>query len=92
MFSWCRIAAYEVRQQFAGGVVDHRDQIQLLVAAAFQPVVFAGVPLHEFSAAAAAWPPHVDILDLLLLGPPEPCLRHDLPQRLASDPQRVIFG
>jgi hypothetical protein len=44
-----RIAAYEASQQLAGGVVDHVDQIQTL-AAAFQPVVLAGIPLHQLPA------------------------------------------
>ena len=78
------------RQQLAGGVVDHRDQIQLLPGLPANRV--RSCPTARVHHAAAALPPHMHVLDRLLLGSPEPCLRHDLPQRLASDPQAVIFG
>ena len=39
-----RIVPHKTSEQSAGGVVDHRDQIQLL-SSPLQPVVLAGVPL-----------------------------------------------
>src|ERR1051325_2740831 len=51
-----RIVPHEPRKQPTGRIVNHRDQIQLLPAP-FQPVVLAGIPLHQFAKSAAPWPP-----------------------------------
>jgi|SRR5437868_7945736 len=41
-----RIVAHKTCRQTRGGIIDHRDQIQLLPAS-FQPVMFARIPLHQ---------------------------------------------
>jgi hypothetical protein len=41
---YSRVVTDKTRRQLAGGIVDHVHQVQLL-AGAFQPIVFAGVPL-----------------------------------------------
>jgi hypothetical protein len=85
-----RIVLAEPRRQFACGIVDHRDQIEFR-APAFQPVVLAGVPLHQLASTAAPRPPHMHVFDLLQLRTPQSGCHHHLPQRLASDPDLVIF-
>jgi len=52
------VVAHEPGEQPARGVVDHRDQIDWFPTP-LQPVVRAGVPLHQFPAAAAPRPPLV---------------------------------
>src|SRR6266480_3180326 len=51
-----------------GGIIDHRDQIQLL-ASPFQPVVFPGVPLHQFAIARTPRSPHMGSFHMC---PPRP--------------------
>src|ERR1019366_185515 len=53
-----------------------------LLSPPFQPVVLAGVPLHQFSIAAPPRPPNVYLLHLLCLGTPKLPLDHPLPHRL----------
>src|ERR1035437_7938769 len=78
------------RKGRAGRVVDHGDQVQLL-SPPLQPVVLAGVPLHQFSIAAPPRPPNVHLLQLLFLGPPQLPLDHPLPHRLFARLDPLCF-
>src|ERR1700733_9935434 len=60
-----RVAAHKASEPPAGRIVNHVDQ-QDLCPASFQPIMVAGVPLHQFSKTAAAWAPFMDLLDPLL--------------------------
>ena len=66
------VVPHKARQQLAAGIVDHADQIQLLVAASLQPVVLGGVPLHQLAAATAPRPPQVRPSSLAPVGLPQP--------------------
>ncbi len=57
-----RIRQRKLRRQLARGVIDHRDQIQLLPATPFQPIMLGGVPLHQLPAVFAPRPPHMHLL------------------------------
>ncbi len=54
------VMPHEAREQPAGGIVDYRNQVDLL-AAPFQSVVRAGVPLHQFATTA---PPRAPLMHL----------------------------
>src|SRR5258708_15134340 len=79
---------HESRQQPAGGVVDHRNQIHLLPTA-LQPVVVAGVPLHQLAPAAPPRPPVVHLPHPAPASSPRSCLRHPSPQRLFA-PRNLV--
>jgi hypothetical protein len=86
-----RVAAHETRQQFAGGIVDHVDQIQPL-AAPFQPIVIGGVPLHQLAAGTSSRTPVVYLLHSLPSCSPQPCCDHNLPQALATHLELMVLG
>jgi hypothetical protein len=44
----------ETGMQPAGGIVDHADQVEFWPAL-FQPLMFAGIPLHQFPASRPRW-------------------------------------
>ena len=52
----------------AASIIDHGDQIQLLTSS-FQPVVFTGVPLHQFAIARTPRSPHMGSFHMC---PPRP--------------------
>jgi hypothetical protein len=82
---------HETRQHPAGGIVDHADQIQLR-ATPFQPIVLAGVPLHQFAKAAAAWTPRMYLIYALgLRSPPLGC-DHPAPDGFAAHLHIVLLG
>jgi hypothetical protein len=56
----CRIAPHKPGEQTARGIVDHFDQVDPF-SATLQPVVRAGVPLHQFAESLPALPPLVDL-------------------------------
>jgi len=76
-----RIVTHKTREQSAGRIVDHRDQVQLL-STPLQPIVLTGVPLHQLSQPAPPRPPDMHLLDLLFLRPPQLAADHPLPHRL----------
>src|SRR5664279_1773395 len=78
-----RIVSHETREQPAGGIVDHYDQVECL-SAPFQPVMLTGVPLHQFSKAAPPRPPDMHFLYFLCLRAPQLAANHPLPQRLLA--------
>jgi hypothetical protein len=82
---------HKAREQSAGRIVDHRDQVQLLPAP-FQPIVLAGVPLHQFPESAAPRPPEMHLLGLVLLGPPQLAALHPLPHRLFAGLDPVFLA
>lgn len=47
----------------AGGIVDHPHQVAHGFAAALQPIVIRGVPLHQFAVGAAPRPPLVHVAE-----------------------------
>ncbi len=86
-----RIVAHETCRQPRGGIIDHRNQVELL-SSSFQPVVFTGVPLHQFAIPRPPRPPavhslHPHAVRLPQAGPDQP-----LPQRLLADHKVVVAG
>jgi len=85
------IARRKPRRQLAAGVVDHGDQAHLLLAPPLQPIVIAGIPLHQFATPLAPRTPHMHaVAQPLLARLPQPGLAHPLPQRFPVHFQLVI--
>src|SRR5258708_5646797 len=77
------IVPQKTREQSPGGIVDHRDQAHLLTTP-FQPVVFAGVPLHPSPNPAPPRPPDMHLPDLLFFSSPQLAASHPCPHWLFS--------
>jgi hypothetical protein len=77
------IVPHEACEEPAGGIVDHRNQVDRF-AAPFQPVVGAGVPLHQFATTAPPRPPLVHFRYSNMAGPPQPRLGHPASQRFLA--------
>ena len=86
-----RVAGHKASEPPAGRIVDHVDQ-QDLFPASFQPVVIAGVPLHQLAKTAAPRTPFMDLLDPLLPRSPQLGLDHPLPHRLPAHLNFVFLG
>jgi hypothetical protein len=69
---------HEAREQPAGGIVDHRNQVDRF-AAPFQPVVRAGVPLHQFATTAPSRAPLMHLHHPNKAGSPQSRLGHPAP-------------
>src|SRR5208282_1895512 len=76
---------------FYGAVVAALGKAKFFPAS-FQQIVFGGVPLHHFAPRTAPRPPFVDGFDLLPSPAPQSGFQHELPQRLAPDPELVFAG
>jgi len=87
----CGIAAYKARKPSAGGIVDHVDQ-QDLFSATLQPVVIAGVPLHQFPETAPPLAPLMHLLNPLLARPPQLGRDHPLPHCFPAHFNAVFLG
>jgi hypothetical protein len=61
-------------------------------AAAFQPIVLAGVPLHQFAEAAAPWTPGMHFVDALRLCSPQLGCHHPAAHRFAAHMHVVALG
>jgi hypothetical protein len=65
-----RIMTHETRRQSRRRIIDHRDQVQLFTSP-FQPIVFTGVPLHQFAIARPSCPPDMRLFDPRSPRPPQ---------------------
>jgi hypothetical protein len=84
------VTAHKASEPSAGRIVDHVDQ-QDLFPATLQPVVIAGVPLHQLPEATAPRSPFMHLLDTLLPRPPQLRSDHPLPHRLPAHVDFVLL-
>src|SRR5690606_26228728 len=73
----------------AAGIIDHLDQVYLL-ATALEPVMFAGIPLHQLTVPLAALPPHMHLFDAFSANGSQSSPYHPLPHCLLAGYDRML--
>jgi hypothetical protein len=84
------VVAHEAGEPSAGSVVDHGNQIDGF-ATPFQPVMYAGVPLHQLAAPVAPSTPLVHLLHPAPPGFSQSRFPHPRTERLLADGDLVLL-